>query len=235
VGNNPIRYNDPTGYCRADDNPDDCFTPGRQYSPSDFLDLSGYTTWERKILRELYDIGGEDAENGALYILNNNIHIEVGEEFHCTGNPYGLTPSCTGDWQSLGNVEGWYDRESNSIILNPNEGYTTSAMLGTWGLATIIHEAKHLEQGAPLTKYKELEAMQIAINVAINLGGYYGGPSGKPGQQPSPFSRDGRIIALTLSHDPQVINEYSKILYETTFGYWIFYKLLPFDPPSPAP
>jgi hypothetical protein len=232
VLNNPIRFNDPTGHVCSD--PDDLWSPscdGNGGPPSNTT-MTDRSLWETQILTVLNNRGGPDAEAGVSYILDNNIHIAIGEELHCTGNPYGMPPNCTGDWQSLGNVEGWYDRESNSIFLNPNRGYTTSAMPGTWGLATIIHEAKHIEQGAPLTKYKELEAMQIAINVAINLGGYYGGLSGKPGQQPSPTSRDGRILALTLSHDPQVINEYSKILRETTFGYWIFYKLfLPFDHP----
>jgi len=34
VGNNPIRYNDPTGHCRIDDDPEDCFRPGFNNPPS---------------------------------------------------------------------------------------------------------------------------------------------------------------------------------------------------------
>jgi hypothetical protein len=171
----------------------------------------------------LYDDGGSNAVHGVMYILDNDIHISVGTSFS-----YDLRGK-HGDWQSMGNVAGWYNRYNNSIVLNPDAGYESGEMPDTWGFATIIHEAIHLEQGIPLTKYKELEAMQVSIDVTVNLGGYYG----PAGQQPSPTGRDGRVLALTLSHDTKVINEYSKILRETSFGYWIFYKVfLPIDFPN---
>lgn len=241
VENRPINFNDPTGHCRSDNHPDDCFSTSRNYSGSDFLDLSGYTTWERKILKKLYDKGGDEGRHGVEYILAYEIHLTVGKAHQCvspTGSQIGstMTMTCTGgDWQSLGNIAGWYERDSNTIFLNPSGGYNTTDMPSTWGLATIIHEAYHLEQGAPLTKYKELETAQIGFNVAINLGGYYGGPTGKPGQQPDPLSRDGRTLALTLSHDPAVINEYSEILRQKSFVYWFFYNFLTIDSPRPAP
>ena len=220
TNNNPVRYTDPTGhkYCLKDDKCDDNILTG---SGKDFFrDYEGYSAWERNILRKLYDNGGQNAVHGVMYILENDVHIKVGSRTN---------------WRSWGSTAGWFDPKSNSIELNPNAGYESGEMPDTWGLATIIHEAYHLEQGAPLTKFKELEAMQISIDVAINLGGYYGGPSGPPGQQPDPLSRDGRTLALTLSHDPQVINEYSEILYDTSFGYWLFYNLLPIDSPRPTP
>jgi hypothetical protein len=190
-----------------------------------FREYKGYSAWERNVLRKLYDNGGSYAVHGVMYILENDIHISVGESFS-----YDMRGR-HGDWQSLGNIAGWYDRSSNSIVLNPNAGYKPGEMPDTWGLATIIHEAKHLEQGAPLTKYKELEAVQIGIDVAVHLGGLYGAP----GQQPEPSSRDGRVFALTLSHDPEVINKYSEILRQTSFGYWFFYNFLPLDSPHPVP
>lgn len=228
--NNPIRYNDPTGHIECDDQDENgkCIN----FRQNLFRKINkNYSDWERRILRKLYDKGGSNAVHGVEYIVEHDIHITVGQELDCFGYP----ADCEGDWQSLGSVEGWYDRNSNTIVLNPNKGYNTSDMPGTWGLSIIIHEAYHLEQGAPLTKYKELEAMQISIDVAINLGGYYGGPTGLPGQQPDPLSRDGRILALTLSHDPAVINEYSEIMRQTSFEYWFFYNLLRIDSPRPMP
>jgi hypothetical protein len=192
-----------------------------------FRDYKGYSAWERNILWKLYDKGGPNAIHGVMYILQNNIHITVGDSF-----TYDIR-GAHGDWRSLGDNTGWYDRHSNSIALNPNFGYQSGEVPDTWGLAVIIHEAKHLEQGSPLTKYKELEATQIGIEVAINLGGRYG----PPGRQPGASSRDGLILALPLSHDIQVINEYSEILQNDpgTYWYWFFYRFLPIDSPCSAP
>jgi hypothetical protein len=183
--NNPLKYTDPTGhkYCLQDDKCDDNILTG---SGKDFFrEYKGYSAWERNVLRKLYDNGGSYAVHGVMYILENDIHISVGESFS-----YDMRGR-HGDWQSLGNIAGWYDRSSNSIVLNPNAGYKPGEMPDTWGLATIIHEAKHLEQGAPLTKYKELEAVQIGIDVAVHLGGLYGAP----GQQPEP-SREMGVYLL---------------------------------------
>jgi hypothetical protein len=224
--NNPLRYTDPSGHIACDDQDENgkCIN----YEQNLFRKISkNYSTWERQILRKLYDKGGPNAVHGVDYIVANDIHITVGD-------PINL-PIDNGDWQSLGSTAGWFDPKSNSIVLNPNAGYKSGEMPDTWGLATIIHEAKHLEQGSPLTKYKELEAMQIGIDVAINLGGYYGGPAGKPGQQPDSSSRDGLVLALSLSHDPAVINAYSEILHDDpdSYWYWFFYNFLPIDSPRP--
>jgi len=192
-----------------------------------FRDYKGYSAWERNILWKLYDKGGPNAVHGVMYILENDIHITVGRSL-----TYDIR-GAHGDWQSLGDITGWYDYNSNSIVLNPNAGYQSGEMPDTWGLAAIIHEAKHLEQGSPLTKYKELEATQIGIDVAVSLGG----PYGPPGQQPSSSSRDGLILALPLSHDAQVINEYSEALQNDpiSYWYWFFYRFLPIDSPRSAP
>jgi RHS repeat-associated protein len=192
-------------------------TPGYGSSSSGGgLDFTGYSNWETQILQELYASGGPYAVHGVNYILANNIHI-------------GVAPWSA--WQGFGSVDGWYNRGSNTIFLNPHVGYNTTDMPRAWGLGTIIHEAKHLEQGAPLTKYKELEAAQIGISVAANLGQY-----GAPGQLPGP-GRDADILSLNLSHDLQTINRYSYILRhdKDSFRYWIFYNLLPIDSPRPRP
>jgi RHS repeat-associated protein len=173
VTNNPLRYTDPTGH-KACETIEECKETGITLSGRDYLDLNGYSVWERKLLRKLYNKGGRNARHGVQYILANDIHISVGT---------------SGNWQSSGSIEGWYDRKNNMIFLNPNRGYNTTDMPSAWGLATIIHEAKHLEQGTPLTKYKELEAAQIGIEVAANLG-YYGAP----GQLPPP-GRDADVYS----------------------------------------
>jgi hypothetical protein len=227
VRNNPLRYTDPSGhkYCLKDDKCDDNLLTG---SGKDFFrDYEGYSRWERNVLSKLFEKGGPSAVHGVMHILENDIHISVGNSF-----TYDMR-GAHGDWQSLGNVAGWYDRNSNSLVLNPNAGYKPDEMPDSWGLTTIIHEAKHLEQGSPLTKYKELEAMQTGIDVTAHLGGYYG----PPGQQPSSSSRDGLILALPLSHNSQVINQYSEILHNdpSTYWYWFFYRFLPNDSPHPAP
>ena len=213
VTNNPLKYTDPSGH-RACSTDEECKEMGITSSGKTYLDFKGYNTWERRILRRLYDKGGRNAEHGVQYILAHDIHISVGT---------------SGDWQSLGSIEGWYDRKDNTIFLNPNQGHNTSDMPSAWGLGAIIHEAKHLEQGTPLTKYKELEAAQIGIEVSANFGQY-----GVPGQLPPP-GRDADTLALSLSHDPQVINAYSRILRRDSFWYWIPYSFLPIDSPRPRP
>lgn len=232
-----MRYTDPTGHdiCDEDGNCHDgqggwhLLAGASKWNYSRLI-RTGYSDWEAQALSTLYKKGGRAARHSVDYIVTQDIHLTVGESFMIFApNPNGDTYS--GDWQSMGDVAGWYNRNGNSIVLNPNKGYDSGEMPDTWGLATIIHEAKHLEQGAPLTKYKELEAMQISIDVAINLGGYYG----QPGQEPARDSRDGGVLALTVSHDPRVINLYSEILRQESFGYWIFYNFLPIDSPRPSP
>jgi hypothetical protein len=218
VGNNPLRFNDPTGHCRADDNPDDCFTPGKIYKPSDFLDLKGYSTWERKILRKLYDEGGADATHGVEFMLAHDIHIKVGEPYRC-----GLF-GCSGDLQSVGGVEGWYEG-NDFIVLNPNKGYSVENLPGDWGLSTIIHEALHIEQGGLFgrasTKDSELEGFQTGLRVFMAL-------EGKTFSQLPAYQRD--MYKSTSGWD------YAQKVKQYLPEYWWGLQLLPpYSPPYQWP
>jgi len=217
--NNPVRYNDPSGHLSCDDMDEDgkCIN----FAQNLFRKINkNYSDWERRILRKLYSQGGEDAMHGVEYIVSNGVHMSVGKPVKIgDGNPYGLPPSITGDWQSLGSVEGWYDRGNNSIVLNPNEGYKDDEMPSAWGLATIIHEAKHLEQGR-LTKYGELEAWQIGFRVAEKLG-HYGTDGINPG------SMESNILKLPLSDNQATINQFSSYVQTYDSGYYFFFQFLP--------
>jgi RHS repeat-associated protein len=192
TNNNPLRYIDPAGhractYKQAATGDETCW----QNVANNF---NTYSNWEQKILKKLYDRGGSSAQHGIQYILENNIHIKV-----------------KSGWQSgFGSRGAWY--EGNNLIVlnrdlkNPDGSpvYSLNTMPDEWGLANIIHEAKHIEQGPELafSKLGEMEAWQIEIDVAENLGWYV-----KNGWNP----RDrGVKRATTVSEFSEAIRQYDK-------------------------
>jgi RHS repeat-associated protein len=158
VGNNPIRFSDPTGHCRMDANPDDCFTPGKKYTPSDFLDLSGYTTWERKLLKDLYDKGGDVARQSVDFIVSHDVHLFVEDYGKNTGAKW------TTDNNIVINSHG-----SDFTLLN---GILTSKYYESIA-GLIAHEAKHLEQGwiVALSVYGEFEGWKVEQQVKNEMFG----------------------------------------------------------------
>jgi RHS repeat-associated protein len=158
VGNNPVRFNDPTGHVCSD--PDDLWSPscdgGGGASPT--TTFTDYSFWETQVLKKLYKKGGSNAEHGVSYILDNQIHITVG-----TG------------WQSWGDSRGaWFDEGNNTItIISESPGnFGPNGDLSLWGLSLIIHEARHIEQGTELShsKFGEMDAWQIQFDVLQQLG-----------------------------------------------------------------
>ena len=164
--NRPINHNDPTGH-RACSSDDECKEMGITASGKTYLDLKGYSTWEKRILRKLYDEGGDDAEDAVNYILSKKIHIKVGVPFEITDPVYPTGPSFKGDWQTMGDVSGWYT--SDSVVLNPNKN-NYNQMPDSWHLATIVHETLHIQQGfEAFTKDGELEGYQVSVRVFMAL------------------------------------------------------------------
>jgi hypothetical protein len=159
VRNSPQKYIDPTGH-----NP--------ECGPDGIFCNEGYSAWEKQILTKLFNEGGSDAIHGVLYILENDIHITIGEPFECKPEISGLPSTCHGDWQSLGDVHGWYEGD-DLIVLNPNKGNNKNSMPGDWGLSIIIHEAWHIEQEFLVShsKHGELEAYQVGLRVYMSLTG----------------------------------------------------------------
>jgi RHS repeat-associated protein len=162
--------------CSEDD--DACWMTGRKSGNANRggnqgggvkLDFSGYSSWEIQILKRLYENGGADGIHSVEYILANNIHIKIGDPFAVKTHPNGLVyPS--GDWQTLGDVSGWY--ESGYIVLNPDKN-SYNSIPGNWTLSIIAHEAWHMEQGHLLAKTKqgELEGYQVGLRVYMSLAG----------------------------------------------------------------
>jgi RHS repeat-associated protein len=170
-------------------------------STSQTLDMAGYSDWEKGVLLELFRRGGPEAVYGVKYILANGIHIRVGSMW---------------EWQGWGAAAGWF--AGNEVVLNPRV-FSAGAMPSAWGLATLIHEAKHIEQGKPLTKYKELEAWQITFRIADRLGHYTNGID--------PYSTTQKILDLSLSPDQSTINQFSRLVWEYDKWYWIPFYTLP--------
>ena len=169
--NNPLRYTDPSGHIACDDQDENgkCIN----YEQNLFRKINkNYSDWERRILRKLYNQGGEDAMHGVEYIVSNDIHLKVGEPYQCVRVARGT--SCTGDSQSKYDIAGWYEGD-DYVVLNPNAGYSNGEMPDPWGLATIVHEALHIEQGGLFggasTKDSELEAYQAGLRVFMELEG----------------------------------------------------------------
>jgi hypothetical protein len=161
ANNNPLMYTDPSGHVPCDEQ-GYCYNRGKKYQApfkKDNLNFNGYSGWERKVLRKLYEDGGPNAEHGVLYILQNDIHIKVG-----TG------------WQTAGgNTGAWFDEGSNTLTLNSDSSagsVDSNGQITTWGLSLVIHEARHLEQGTELSHSKlgEMEGWQVQIDVLKHLG-----------------------------------------------------------------
>ena len=150
VNNMPTRFTDPSGhkYCLKDEECEETIISG---SGKDFFwDYEGYSDWERNVLRKLFDKGGPNAQHGVLYILENNIHIKVGNL------PFNLDKD----------RDAWFSESTNTIVLNADL-FSAGAMPNGWGLSLIIHEAKHLEQGTELSHSKlgEMEGWQVQFDV----------------------------------------------------------------------
>ncbi|HEX6268774.1 MAG TPA: RHS repeat-associated core domain-containing protein [Anaerolineales bacterium] len=245
VNNNPLRYTDPTGHLICLDD-EICFNGGGGGSVTssgsgggggggdepdwEDLDDSGYSDWETQILQELYNNGGQYAETGVWSIINNNIHIAVGDPLECEGNPYGLTPSCQGDWQSLFAIGGWYDSVNNYVFLNPSQGYVEGEMPSIAGLSIIVHEAVHVTQGflSASTAYGELEAWQIGFQVLDELNG----PANLSDTQQA-------IVDLPLNHDPMNLTTAVNLMMEDQqgqyLGGYLLYFTIPYFPVQPRP
>jgi hypothetical protein len=167
-------------------------------SGKDYLDLSGYSTWGRKVLRKLYDKGGSNAQHGVLYILENSIHITVG-----------------GGWQTLGGATGaWFDERSNTLLLNSDVSVgsvDSDGQATLWGLSLIIHEARHLEQGSNFSHSKlgEMDAWQIQIDVLVHLGYFRLDNTGRPINQ---WARD--------VMDAQTVTAFSAAVQRDNPKYW---------------
>jgi hypothetical protein len=178
------------------------------------LDFTGYSNWEEQILVRVYDNGGPDAVHGVEYILNNNIHVTVGEPYKCFGTGRGRF--CTGDWQSQYDIGAWYEGD-NRILLNPNDGYKSDMMPDPWGLSLVIHEAKHIEQGTfiAFSKTGEMEAWKINLEIFGNLTGI----------SPENYGLRSQEVhkATTVDAFENAIQTYDK-------GYWRGLKFLPDRP-----
>ena len=244
VDRKPVNYIDPSGHhpcdegsqyyksyrCaqwKAKNSSDDYFGKYLQCSATDTrcrfyaAALLGINGWEYDILAKLYNEGGAYAIHGVNYILANGIHIKVGERMSYDCDPLGC--GLHGDWQTLGDIEEWYDSAGKIIYLNPDQGYKDTEMPSAWGLATIIHEAKHIEQGGPLTKLKELEGWQIGFRVAEALGHY-----GADGINKNSVTY--KILQLPLSADLITITTFTNYVKEydqPDLGYYEFFKYLP--------
>ena len=178
----------------------------------DVLDIAGlgdlgYSDWEISILEILYNDGGVEGAQSVQYIVENNIHIKVGEpfEYHETiGIDY-----FTGDWQSLGNIGAWYEGD-DLIALNPNAGYSEQTVPDIWGISLVAHEALHISQGwRSWTKGGEMEAWQLGIKIFQNLGGILS-------------TRDIKVLNATSIHDFA-----SAIKHYDNTGYWKGLRILP--------
>jgi RHS repeat-associated protein/uncharacterized repeat protein (TIGR01451 family) len=200
---NPLKYIDPSGhnpecgpdgvFCDNDPSNDGLYLPPPQSEPEpDWNELSdsGYDNWEVQILQELYFNGGQDGVAGVWNIINNNIHIIIGNPLRCTfafGNE-----SCTGDWQSLFQVGAWYDSVNNLVVLNPySPGVQYGVLPSDYALSNVVHETIHILQGpSASTAYGELEAWQAGFRVLDALNG------------DAPLSKTQRdIVGLPLNHD----------------------------------
>jgi hypothetical protein len=169
--------------------------------------------------------------NGVWNIINNDIHIIIGDPLDCEGNPYGLTPSCDGDWQSLFQIGAWYDSVNNYVILNPYDPGVQDGMLSDFALSNVVHEAIHILQG-PLdasTAYGELEAWQTGFMVLDALNGDLVGLS----------ETQQAIVELPLNHDPINLTTAVNLMLENQQGEYLggyfLYFTIPYFPVQPRP
>ena len=199
---NPVRYTDPSGHIACDDQDENgkCIN----YEQNLFRKISkNYSNWEGRILRKLFNEGGPNAVYGVFYIVDHSIHITV-----------------KSGWQSgFGSRGAWYEGDDlvvlNGDLKKPDGSpvYSLDKMPDEWGLANVIHEAKHIEQGPELafTKLGEMEAWQIGIDVAENLG-YY--------QRRGLKGRDLAVKNATT------VDEFSKAIQDYDKPYWTGLSLL---------
>src|SRR5690606_11399425 len=173
------RYTDPSGH-RACPSDKECKEMGITPSGKDYLDFTGYSLWERKVLRKLYDKGGSNAQHGVLYILENDVHIKVGNL------PFNFD----------GGRGAWFSESANTITLNA-DSYSDQTMSNACGLSLIIHEAKHLEQGTELSHSKlgEMEGWQVQFDVLSHF-------------QPLTSEQQRVLSAQTLNKTKKVIREH---------------------------
>jgi hypothetical protein len=99
--------------------------------------------------------------------LQKDIHIRVGENLS-----YDMR-GMHGNWQTLGDVAGWYEGD-DYIVLDPDHN-TYGKMPDNWSLATIVHETLHVEQGGffwgASTKDSELKGYQVGVRTFMNVEG----------------------------------------------------------------
>jgi hypothetical protein len=117
------------------------------------------------------------------------------------------------DLRNIGGA-GWWDEDN--VYLSPRY-YKTLENLDPWGTSIVSHEARHIEQGGPTTKYDELDAWQMQIRIAEKLGAYPEGPG----------VRDRKVAALPLARDTATIRDFSNILRKNDFWYWVGFSFQP--------
>ncbi|GAB4449725.1 MAG: hypothetical protein OHK0041_11150 [Anaerolineales bacterium] len=165
VNNNPVRYQDPSGHMRVEDQGskrgchDHCYCSisaemnikiGRNYSAQD-----------GKILRDLLRSKNEDAKNAVAYLVNNNIpikHVEKDE----------LGKGAGAAWWNIK-----HPAEFNTLWIDDSQ------LQGdySYGLSLVVHETVHLEQGATwaFSVLGEQEAWKVGFEVYYDLTGHYPG------------------------------------------------------------
>jgi hypothetical protein len=202
----------PSGYYRATPTILDKIASSPGHPDGYYVNYSGYSNWEKSILETLYADGGTEGVWAAQYIVENNIHIEVGEpfEYHETiGIGY-----FTGDWQTLGDISAWYEGD-DLVVLNPNSGYSEDTLPRPWGISIVAHEALHISQGwRARTKRGEMEAWQFGLRIFETLGGDVSG------------LRNSTVMGA------QTVNEFVSAIRTYDSGYWFG---LQFYPPWFAP
>ena len=67
VGNNPVRYTDPSGHCRMDDEPDECFVPGKKYPKTHGSDVISAIAQPAGLTQS-----GAEAYNGLMTLVSMN-------------------------------------------------------------------------------------------------------------------------------------------------------------------
>jgi RHS repeat-associated protein len=126
VGNNPIRYNDPSGHCRIDDDADDCFRPGfnNPASLADYgvtIDPKMHYKVKRAILEAVVTVGDR-------YARERNKNESSAEAFRAVFGTdsrtlYYLYGNSSSDFAYDGSNQ--YDENGNPIGCNISSGACT--------------------------------------------------------------------------------------------------------------
>lgn len=122
VGNNPIIYTDPSGHCRTDDDPDDCFIAGKDYKKQYSMLIKQHFgialegDWSMRNLGNLYD---------SLSNLNDALPGNIKE--YTNGTTYSFT----------------YDSYHYGGITNTSNGNISFWSYGQIPFQNVYHEVAH--------------------------------------------------------------------------------------------